>query len=209
MRIIDCSQGSPEWFIARCGVASASRFAAIMAKIKTGEAAERRNYRTDLVVERLTGKSLEGFTTAAMKQGTEREPFARMAYEARTGIIVQEVGFCRLEDLDAGASPDGLIDEDGGLEIKCPERTAHLRYLQQEAEPPEYTWQIQGGMWVTGRKWWDFVSYNPDFPEHLQLLVRRIERNDEAIKLLGAEVARFMAEVEAEAERVRNLKLAA
>lgn len=209
MRIIDCAQGSPEWLLARCGVASASKFACVMAKIKTGEAAERRNYRTDLVVERLTGRPLEGFTTPAMKQGTEREPFARMAYEARTGLIVQEVGFCRHDAMDCGASPDGLIAEDGGLEIKCPERTAHLRYLQQEAEPPEYTWQIQGGMWITGRAWWDFASYNPDFPEHLQLVVRRIKRNDEAIKQLAAEVEKFLGEVEAEAERLRHLSLAA
>jgi hypothetical protein len=209
MKIIDCPQGSAEWLAARCGVASASRFGAVMATIKTGEAAERRNYKTDLIVERLTGRPLDGFQTAAMKQGIEREPFARMAYEAHTGHIVQEVGFCRLEDIEAGASPDGLIVEDGGLEIKCPERSAHLRYLQQEAEPPEYTWQIQGGMWITGRQWWDFASYNPDFPEHLQLLVRRIKRNDEQIKALAAEVERFLEEVEAEAERVRNLKVAA
>src|SRR5687768_335661 len=98
MKIIDAPQGSPEWLQARCGVPSASRFAAIMATIKTGEAAERRNYRTDLVVERLTGRPLEGFTTPAMKQGIEREPFARMAYEAKTGNIVQEVGFCRHDE---------------------------------------------------------------------------------------------------------------
>jgi hypothetical protein len=111
MRIIDCRftggpQGSPEWFLlARCGIPSASKFACVMAKIKTGEAAERRNYRTDLVVERLTGRPLEGFTTAAMKQGTEREPFARMAYEARTGLIVQEVGFCRHDTLGVRRVP--------------------------------------------------------------------------------------------------------
>lgn len=209
MKIIDCAQGSPEWLAARCGVASASRFGAVMATIKTGEAAERRNYKTDLVVERLTGRPLDGFTTAAMKQGIEREPFARMAYEAHTGEIVQEVGFCRLEDMDAGASPDGLIGESGGLEIKCPERSAHLRYLQQDMEPPEYTWQIQGGMWVTGRAWWDFVSYNPDFPDHLQLIVRRIQRNEEAIKKLAAEVRKFLDEVSAEVERINAMKLAA
>jgi hypothetical protein len=209
MKIVDCAQGSPEWFAARCGVQSASRFAAIMATIKTGEAADRRNYRTDLVVERLTGKPLEGFTTPAMKQGIEREPFARMGYEARTGNIVQEVGFCLHDTLCAGASPDGLIDDDGGLEIKCPERSAHLRYLQQDMEPAEYTWQIQGGMWVTGRAWWDFVSYNPDFPEHLQLIVRRIPRNDEAIKKLAGEVEKFLAEVDAEVLRVQSLKVAA
>lgn len=205
----DHAQGSPEWFAARCGVASASRFAAIMATIKTGEAAERRNYRTDLVVERLTGKPLETFQTAAMKQGIEREPLARTAYESRTGNLVEMVGFCRHDVLLAGASPDGLIEDDGGLEIKCPERSAHLRYLQQDMEPPEYTWQIQGGMWITGRAWWDFVSFNPDFPEHLQLIVRRVKRNEEAIKKLSAEVVKFLAEVDAEVERVSNLKLAA
>jgi hypothetical protein len=209
MKIIDCPQGSPEWLAARCGVASASRFGAVMATIKTGEAAERRNYKTDLIVERLTGRPLDGFQTAAMKQGIEREPFARMAYEAHTGHIVQEVGFCRLEDIEAGASPDGLIVEDGGLEIKCPERSAHLRYLQQEAEPPEYTWQIQGGMWVTGRQWWDFASYNPDFPERLQLIVRRIKRDEAAIKKLEAEVRRFLAEVDAEVLRLQDMKEAA
>lgn len=205
----DHPQGSQEWLASRCGVASASRFAAIMATIKTGEAAERRNYRTDLVVERLTGKPLETFTTNAMKQGIEREPLARVAYETRTGNMVEQVGFCRHDVLLAGASPDGLIDEEGGLEIKCPERSAHLRYLQQDMEPPEYTWQIQGGMWITGRQWWDFVSYNPDFPQHLQLIVRRIKRNDEAIKRLAAEVVKFLAEVDAEVERVSNLKVAA
>lgn len=205
----DHPQGSPEWLASRCGVASASRFAAIMATIKTGEAAERRNYRTDLVVERLTGKPLETFTTNAMKQGIEREPLARVAYETRTGNMVEQVGFCRHDVLLAGASPDGLIDEEGGLEIKCPERSAHLRYLQQDMEPPEYTWQIQGGMWITSRQWWDFVSYNPDFPQHLQLIVRRIKRNEEAIKKLAAEVVKFLAEVDAEVERVSNLKVAA
>jgi putative phage-type endonuclease len=205
----DHPQGSPEWLASRSGVASASRFAAVMATIKTGEAAERRNYRTDLVVERLTGKPLDSFTTKAMLQGIEREPEARLAYESRTGNLVEQVGFCRHDVLLAGASPDGLIDDDGGLEIKCPERSAHLRYLQQDMEPPEYTWQIQGGMWITGRAWWDFVSYNPDFPEHLQLIVRRIQRNDEAIKKLATEVERFLGEVAAEVERVQNLKLAA
>jgi hypothetical protein len=202
-------QGSPEWLADRCGVASASRFAAIMATIKSGEAAERRNYRSDLLVERLTGKPLETFTTNAMKQGIEREPFARQAYESRTGNLVEQVGFCRHDVIQAGASPDGLIDEDGGIEIKCPERSAHLRYLQQDMEPPEYTWQIQGGMWITGRQWWEFVSWNPDFPEHLQLIVRRIKRNEEAIAKLATEVKKFLAEVDAEMERIQNMRQAA
>lgn len=210
MKIIDAPQGSPEWFAARVGVATASCFSAIMATTRSGgEAAERRNYRSRLVVERLTGKPVQTFQSAAMKQGTEREPFARMGYEAHTGNIAQEVGLCMHETLLAGASPDGLIGEDGGLEIKCPELSNHLAYLQMKGEPTEYTWQIQGAMWITGRAWWDFVSYNPDFPEHLQLIVRRIPRNEEQIKKLAAEVERFLAEVDAEVERVRSLKAAA
>lgn len=212
MRIIECAQGSPEWLIARCGVASASRFAAVMAKLKSGgEASERRNYRVDLVIERLTGKPIDGFQSAAMKQGVEREPFARMAYEAHSNNIVQEVGFCRHDEIDAGASPDGLIAHDGGLEIKCPERAAHLAYLSlpEGTAPPEYQWQVYGGMWITGRAWWDFASWNPDFPEHLQLVVRRVKRDEKAIQALEAEVRKFLAEVDAEAERIRNLKAAA
>jgi putative phage-type endonuclease len=209
MRMLDYPQGSAEWLSARSGIPTASCFAAIMATVKTGEAADRRNYRARLVVEKLTGKPVPTFTNAAMKQGTEREPFARMAYEARTGNIVQEVGLCLHDTLPVGASPDGLIEADGGLEIKCPELSTHLAYLQSKGEPAEYTWQIQGGMWITGRQWWDFVSWNPDFPEHLQLIVRRIARNDEAIKKLAAEVERFLAEVDAEVERVRGLKVAA
>lgn len=210
MRIIDAPQGTPEWLASRAGVATASCFAAIMATGRGGaESADRRNYRSRLVVERLTSKPVQTFQSAAMKQGTEREPFARMAYETHTGNIVREVGLCMHDTLTAGASPDGLIAEDGGLEIKCPELSNHLAYLQIKTEPAEYTWQIQGAMWITGRAWWDFASYNPDFPERLQLVVRRVERDDAAIKKLAAEVERFLSEVDAEVERVRALKVAA
>ncbi len=209
MKIISCQQGSDTWHSARAGVATASRFADIMATVKTGEAAGRRGYRADLVVELLTGKPLEGFSSAAMRQGTEREPLARLAYEAETGNVVEEVGFLKHDALPAGASPDGLIGADGGLEIKCPERSAHLRYLFQQAEPPEYRWQIQGGLWISGRTWWDFVSFNPDFPEDLQLIVRRIARDEAAIAALAAEVERFMNETQADVARAMSLRKAA
>lgn len=209
MKIIDFPQGTPEWLASRAGIATASEFSAIMARIKSGEAAERRNYRAKLVVERLTKKPILTFQSAAMKQGQEREPDARIAYMVRTGAVVDQVGLCRHDELEAGASPDGLISADGGLEIKCPELAAHLAYLRMKAEPQEYTWQIQGGMWITGRQWWDFVSYNPDFPEHLQLVVRRIRRDEAAIEQLAAEVAKFMDEVRAEEQQIRSLPVAA
>lgn len=205
MRLIDCAQGSEEWLSARCGIATASCFANIMATIKTGEAADRRNYRARLVVERLTGKPVQTFQTPAMKQGTEREPDARVAYESLTGELVEQVGLCMHDTLEVGASPDGLIATDGGLEIKCPELATHLEYIKLTAEPPAYRWQIQGCMWVTGRQWWDFASYNPDFPENLQLIVRRVQRDEDAIKRLAAEVESFMAEVVNETERLRKI----
>lgn len=200
MIIIDHPQGSEEWLASRSGIATASCFADVMAVIKSGEAASRRNYRAKLVVERLTGKPVKGFVTKAMEQGTEREPLARVAYEAETGNSVSEVGLCRHDTLECGASPDGLIGDKGGLEIKCPELATHLEYLRLKTVPVEYFWQVQGGLWITGREWWDFVSFNPDFPENLQLAVRRVQRDEDAIKRLSAEVARFMDEVRAEAD---------
>jgi len=209
MRILTAEQGTPQWLADRAGKATASEFAAIMAKIKTGEAAERRNYRARLVVERLTGKPIQTFQSAAMRQGTEREPDARMAYMIATGAVVEQVGLCLHDTLDAGSSPDGLIGTTGGLEIKCPELAKHLEYIKLKAEPAEYRWQIQGGMWITGREWWDFVSYNPDFPPHLQLVVRRVLRDESAIKSLEDEVTTFLQEVAQETAEIMNQPKAA
>lgn len=212
MKALEHEQGSDGWLAARAGIATASCFADIMATVKSGgEASDRKNYRARLVVERLTGKPVPTFQNSAMKQGQEREPFARNAYQVKTGNLVEEVGLCLHDELAAGASPDGLVDDDGGLEIKSPELAAHLRYLKLEkgCAPAEYFWQVQGGMWITGRAWWDFASWNPDFPENLQLTIRRVQRDEEAIKKLAAEVARFMDEVRAEEASVRALPLAA
>lgn len=209
MRIVTCEQRSPEWFSARAGIATASNFASVLATIKTGEAAERRNYRAKLVVERLTGRCIEGFSTPAMKQGVEREPLAREAYEIATGNVVQEVGFMLHDTLEAGASPDGLVDADGCIEIKAPDLAAHLSYLRMKAEPPAYTAQIQGQLWISGRQWCDFIAWNPDFPPHLQMIVRRIPRDEKYIAGLALAVELFMSEVRAEEAEVRALPIAA
>lgn len=209
MKVIDCEQGSEVWFQCRSGIATASCFSKVLATIKSGEAAERRNYRAKLVVERLTGKTVESFQSSAMKQGTEREPFARAAYEAKTGAWVNEVGFIRHDEIDCGASPDGLIGTDGLLEIKCPELATHLSYLRLAAEPFEYTAQIQGQIWIAEREWCDFVSYNPDFPAHLRLIVRRVKRDEKAIASLKFAVPLFMTEVCEEEAAVRGLPAAA
>ena len=206
MKIINAEQRSPEWFAARCGIATASNFAKVLSTIKSGESAERRNYRIKLALERITRTVEEGYQNEAMRTGIEREPQARIAYEAITGHMADEVGFCLHDELECGASPDGLIDEHGGLEIKCPTPGKHFEYLRASGEPPEYTAQIQGCMWVTGRKWWDFVSYCPDFPDNASLIVRRVHRDDEYISTLANKVAVFMDEVRADVETITKYK---
>ena len=188
-------QGSPEWFTARCGLCTASRFADVLAAIRSGEAATRRNYRAELVCERLTGVPAEHFQSAEMRFGTEMEPYARIAYESATGNVVHQCGFLKHPQLLAGASPDGLVGMDGGLEIKVPNTATHLDALLKGMDRGHLA-QIQGGMWITGRKWWDFVSYDPRMPERFQLYVQRVERDETYIENLEREVRRFLLEVE-------------
>lgn len=207
MRVIDCQQGAPDWFASRMGLATASNFGAILATIKSGEAADRRNYRARLVVERLTGRPIETYTNAAMQQGIEREPMARAAYELQTGAWVDSVGFIRHDTLEAGCSPDGLIGGDGMQELKCPQLATHLEYLRlpDGACPAVYKPQVQGQMWIAERAWCDFVSFNPDFPENLQLVIRRVVRDETYIAGLALAVELFMGEVREETEAMQRL----
>lgn len=204
-------QGSPEWHALRLGNATGSNFDACLAKGKgLAEATTRRNYRIRLALERITGKSHEsGFKSTHMDTGTEREPFARMAYEGQTGAIVEEVPYIPHKFLRAGVSPDGLVGSDGMVEIKCPSPAVHWEYLQLDGQPPsEYRAQIMGQMWVTGRQWVDFVSYSPDFPDALQLRVTRVVRDEAYITTLENEVSRFLADVEATVREIDLLALA-
>ena len=198
--VVECEQGSPEWFAARVGIMGASVAGDMWAKIKTGEAASRRDLRTRLVVERLTGQSCEdGYQSADMKRGTELEPEARAAYEAATGELVQTVGFLRHATLPIGCSPDGVVgDFTGGIEIKCPRSATHLRYLKGRAVPSEHLPQIIHTLFVTGAGWWDFCSFDPKFPEPLRLFVVRVRREDVDLKAYELAVTLFLAEVEKE-----------
>lgn len=188
-------QRSPEWFAARCGRATASRFKDMLATIKSGEAASRRNYRAQLVVERMTGIIPDSYESPEMMHGTDNEPYARAAYEALTGNLVEQIAFIPHPELMAGASPDGLIDTDGGIEIKCPNTATHIDALLK-GMPSDHMAQIQGLMWLTGRKWVDFVSFDPRLPEKLQLYVQRIARDDAYIDKLVSAVTQFLAEVD-------------
>lgn len=188
-------QRTPEWFKARTGCVTGSAVKNVLAKIKTGEAATRKAYRTKLAVERLTGNSQEdGYTNAAMQWGTDQEPFARGAYEAHAGLMVRETGFIRVVDEFIGYSPDGFAAE-GLIEIKCPSSTTHFEYLTTGELPSEYKPQVMFGMWVTDTPWCDFISYDPRFPEHMQLFVKRVERDETYIQMLAEEVRQFNSEV--------------
>jgi hypothetical protein len=208
MRTVEVTQGTEEWFRARLGIPTASRFADIMAVIKNGEAAARRNYRSQLVIERLTGRRTETFVSQAMKDGTEREPFARIEIEARIGKLIAQPGFVLHDVLQAGASPDGMIDADLGVEIKCPIPATHFEYmsLPPGACPPEYRWQVQGSMWITGAKTWLFASFNPEFPEGSRLIMRWVKRNEADCTALGDGVENFIKELDVAEAFVRNYK---
>jgi putative phage-type endonuclease len=189
-------QGSPEWKALRCGKVTASRVADVVARTKTGYSASRANYRAELIAERLTDTPAPSFTSAAMQHGTETEPEARAAYEFYQGVAVVQVAFVPHPRIDqAGASPDGLVGEDGLVEIKCPNTATHLETLLGQAVPAKYSDQMQFQMACTGRKWCDFVSYDPRMPEHMRLFVRRVQRDDARISHLEAEIVVFLREL--------------
>lgn len=187
-------QRSEEWFQARLGKVTASRVADVLAKIKSGESASRRNYKIQLVSERLTGEKQETYINQAMQDGIDREFYARERYVQQHGEV-EEVGFIQHPTLEAGASPDGLVGDDGLIEIKCPLGTTHTETLMTQEVPSKYMPQIQFQLLVTGRKWCDFVSFNPMFPEHLQLFVRRVFADKEYQAELEVEVSKFLDEV--------------
>jgi len=204
----DIVQGSDAWFADRAGYASASRYGDIMTKGRGGApSVTRQKYIDHLATEILTGKPLvKGGKSAAMDRGVEREPFARMAFEAETGKIVQEVGFMKHAFLRCGASPDGIIlGEKSGLEIKSPDADTHLRYLDLVDQPPdEYEWQVHGGMYVTGNDRWYFVSWNPDFPPELQLHIVVVKRDEKRLSELHTEMTRFLGEVKSKVDAMQG-----
>lgn len=203
-------QGSAEWFAARLGKVTASRVADIIAKTKSGESTSRENYCVELALERLTGKRSGSFSNAAMVWGAETEPLARAEYEAMTGAIVDEVGMVPHPSIAmTGASPDGLIDDDGLIEIKCPQSATHAKTLLSQKPDGKYITQMMWQMVCTGRKYCDFVSFDPRFPEYLQLCVIRVDRNDKRCADLESEVIVFLAEVDNMVAKLRSMKATA
>ena len=198
-------QRTTEWHTARLGKVTASRVADVIAKTKSGYGASRANLMADLIVESLTGQPASTFTNAHMEWGTEQEPHARAAYSARTGELVEEVGFIDHPRIaNSGASPDGLV-ADGLVEFKCPATSTMLDTLLTQAVPTKYIPQMQWQMACTGRLWCDFVSYDPRLPEHLRMFVKRVDRDNDYIKMLEAEVTLFLSELEEKLSKLEEI----
>ena len=200
MSYISCVQGSAEWFEARCGRVTASHMVDVLSVLKRGgESRARFQYKLQLIAEVCTGKAQENYVSPAMQYGIEQEPFARAAYEISQGVTVDQVGFFVHPEIEqAGASPDGVVaDTDGLIEIKCPNTVTHLEYMLAGIVPEEYQPQMLWQMACSGRKWCDFVSYDPRMPAHLQLFIKRLERDDKRIADYEHAVLDFLGEMDA------------
>jgi putative phage-type endonuclease len=199
-------QRSPEWFAARCGSLGASQLADALAKTKSGWGASRANLRAKLVVERLTGQQEESFTSAAMQWGVDKEEEARIAYSFLTGRNVVEVGLYKHPTIiGSHASPDGLVDDDGCLEIKCPNSATHIETLKSNQVAHKYLLQMQWQMACADRQWCDFVSFDPRMPDHLMLYIQRVQRDDDMLATLESEVRAFLAEVDEDVKALSKI----
>jgi putative phage-type endonuclease len=197
-------QRTPEWFKARLGRLTASRVADMMATTRNGWGASRANYAWELAIERLTGEATGGFCSPAMQWGIDQEDHARTAYQIHALCTVEEVGFLEHPELFAGASPDGLIGSDGMVEIKCPNPATHGETLLSGRIDDKYHKQMQFQLACSGRAWCDFVSFDPRFPEPMRLWVKRIQRDDTAIKEIEEAAKVFLCEVDETVARLRE-----
>ena len=189
-------QGTSEWHQLRLGKVTASRVADIMAKTKTGVSASRNNYLIELALQRVTGAIEQGYTNDAMAWGTATEPQARVAYEVKTGNFVDQIAFVEHDIIEwFGCSPDGLINNDGLIEIKCPNSATHWATIKDNKPPSKYVIQMQTQMACTNRQWCDFVSFDPRMPERSQLFICRVERDQTMIDEIETEVMKFLIEV--------------
>ena len=212
-RIIDCEQRSPEWFAARAGRLTGSVADAVVSKLKSGgEPAARRDLRTQLAIESITGLPVEteGFVSKDMQRGIDLEATAVGCYEAETGNMVRKTGFIIRDDLLVGCSTDGDVEDlKGILEIKCPKSATHVGYLKANRLPPEYVAQVMHNLWVTGAEFCDFVSFDDRLPEGLQYFHVRAMRADLDVAGYEAEALRFLSEVRNEVETLKSLRKAA
>jgi hypothetical protein len=207
VKIIECSQRSDAWFAARLGRVTGSKVKLLSGVLKNGsEPAGRRDYRTELVLERLTGQRQEdGYTNADMERGVRLEPEALAAYQVQTGELVTPVGFLQHDELLAGCSPDGLIGTNGLLEIKAPRPANHLAYLRGGVVPAKHKGQLIHACWIAGAAWCDFLSYCPAMPPALQTFLVRYERNEAEMAAHELIVRQFIRECDTELAQVEKM----
>lgn len=196
MQILECAQGSAEWFEARRGLPTASEFSTVMAQ---GEGKTRRKYMLQLAGEILTDEPMSTFTNAQMERGKVMEEEAGRLYAFMGDEPIRRVGFIR--NGGKGASPDRLVGERGGAEVKTAEAHIQIDRLLRDKLPSEHRAQVQGNIWIAEREWWDFVSYWPKLP----LFVLRVYRDDAYIKLLEAGVREFNEELVELVDKIKRL----
>jgi hypothetical protein len=197
-------QRSHDWLQARCGFPTGSGFKHLMAKTAKGQpTAARSTYFWEKVTERISGQPVQHYVNAAMQWGIDQEPVALAAYEAKTGFSVAPMGFVRHATLATGCSPDGIVDMDGLLEIKCPSTVTHLQTINNGMDS-DHMAQLQGGMWLLNLQWADFVSFDPRLPAQYQLFIQRVPRDNEYILRLEAEVIGFLSDLEITLTKIKE-----
>lgn len=199
MEIYEVEQNSDSWLRARMGIPTASQFSTVLAKGKTpgSESLTRKTYLYKLAGEIITGEPMENYSNGYMERGHKMEPEARDLYSFDTGATLERVGFVR--EGRAGCSPDSLIGQDGGLEIKTAEAHKLIELILKDDFPPEHKAQVQGTLWVTNRQWWDIAVYWPGLP----LFVKRAIRDEPYIQRLASEVDRFNEELDSVVSQIK------
>ena len=197
LKILQADQGTQEWLDARLGRPSASQFCKLITTAgKPSASAD--DYISEMIAERITGEREPNYVNEWMQRGTELEPEARATYEFIHGVDVEEVGFILDDSGEFGCSPDGLVGEDGGVEFKCPAPKNHIAWSRKGVCPSKHYAQVQGCLYITGRKWWDFMSYHPE----MKPFIVRVERDEEFIEKLAEQISLAVEEIKSE---VRNL----
>lgn len=204
---LEILQGSEAWKQLRVGMLTGTGICDILPSARGAYGKARQDQLDEIVTEIITGKPSGGFfATKFVKDGIEREPFARMYLEEKLGLVIEEVAFVKHDWMRVGVSPDGLVEgEPTNAEIKCPKDRTHLRYWQMDTCPPEYIPQVQSQMWLTAATKCLFCSYHPDFPEEYQLRIIEVPRDEKYIQHIEQEVTTFLAEVNIKVKEIKEL----
>lgn len=202
MKILDLEQGTEEWMSHRLGVPTASRFKDIVTPAKGEKSSSYKGYMYELIAEKLINEKTNGFKSEFMERGNEIEPLARASYEFIHEVEVKQVGMIFNDDMTIGISPDGLIGDNGGLEIKCPKPSTLVKYMLDGGLPLEYKPQVMGSLWISGREWWDFLAFHPSM-DFFQL---RVYRDEAYIKKMEQHLSDFVDELQANFDKIKKSK---